>query len=32
MKEETMRCNVLAQRVALQEHLAAREADIVKEI
>jgi len=32
MKQETMRCNVIAQRIALQEHLLERAEDIAKEI
>ena len=32
MKQETMRCNIIAQRIALQEHLIERAEDINKEI
>lgn len=28
LKEETMKCNIIAQRIALQEYLLTREADI----
>jgi len=32
MKEETMRCNLISQRVALQEYLLEKSEDINKEI
>jgi len=32
MKQETMRCNVIAQRIALQEYLIERFEDISKEV
>jgi hypothetical protein len=32
MKQETMRCNVIAQRIALQEYLIEKFEDISKEI
>jgi len=32
MKQETMRCNIIAQRISLQEYLIEREANILKEI
>lgn len=32
MKQETMRCNIIAQRITLQEYLIEREAVIAKEI
>jgi hypothetical protein len=31
MKQKTMRCSAIAQRIALQEYLTEREVDIVKE-
>jgi len=32
LKEETMKCNIIAQRITLQEYLMDREADILKDI
>ena len=32
MKQETMRCNIIAQRISLQEFLIEKEADILKDI
>jgi len=32
MKDETMRCNVIAQRIALQEHLVREQEGITREI
>ena len=32
MKQETMRCNVISQRIALQEYLIAKAEDIAKDL
>lgn len=32
MKQETMKCNIIAQRISLQEYLIEREVDILKDI